>query len=273
MCGRYSLQSDPAQLAVDLDALDLASSPAAGNVPSEGPRAPRFNIAPTTTIPALAAGGERRELLAMRWGLVPSWTKDPRDLPNLFNARSETAASKPSFRSAVRRRHAVVPMDGWYEWVPAPAPHEGGTKGPKQPFFMSLPGEAGLHMAALWERWTMPTADDDAAPDLFAHAESGDAQPAPERVMYSCAILTTEALGPLRAVHHRMPLVVPPEKLDAWLDPEVITDPLDLVDADELTAWAETIEIRPVSRAVSNVRNDGPELLDPVPSPEWFPAD
>ena len=69
-----------------------------------------------------------------------------------------------------------------------------------------------------------------------------------------------------------LPLVVPPEKLDAWLDPEVITDPLDLVDDDELTAWAETIEIRPVSRAVSNVRNDGPELLEPVPNPEWFDA-
>ena len=271
MCGRYSLQSDPAQLAVDLEALDLASQPAPGAVPAEGPRAPRFNIAPTTTIPVLTAGGENRELLAMRWGLVPSWTKDPGDLPNLFNARSETAATKPSFRSAVRRRHAVVPMDGWYEWVPEPAREEGGKKGPKQPFFMSLPGDSGLHMAALWERWTMPD-DDDGEPDLFAHAESGDAEPAAERVMYSCTILTTEALGPLRAVHHRMPLVVPPEKLDAWLDPGVITDPLDLVDTDELTAWAETIEIRPVSRAVSNVRNDRPELLEPVPGPEWFDA-
>ena len=270
MCGRYSLQSDPAQLAVDLDALDLASHPEPGRVPTEAPRSPCFNIAPTTTIPVLTANSENRELYAMRWGLVPSWTKDAAKLPNLFNARSETAATKPSFRSAVRRRHAVVPMDGWYEWVPAPAEQEGGKPGPKQPFFMSLPGDSGLHMAGLWERWTMPTANDAGSPDLFDHADGAGTGPASKQVMYSCTILTTEALGPLRAVHHRMPLVVPSDRIDEWLDPERITDPLDLVDQDELTAWAESIVIRPVSKAVSNARNDGPELLAEVPMPEWF---
>ncbi|WP_333619339.1 SOS response-associated peptidase [Dietzia sp.] len=316
MCGRYSLQSDPAQLALELDAVDLASAPPAGALPASGARSPRFNIAPTTTIPVLTesvqdgAGAKEsgRELRAMRWGLIPSWTKDRAKLPTLFNARSETAATKPSFRSAVRRRHAVVPMDGWYEWVPVPPSADAagagaGKKTPKQPFFMSLPGDEGLHMAALWESWEVPESELDdfvdapehhgesaEEPDLFAHAdgdldagESGrtssagaDAPESPQALeratLYSCTILTTAALGPLRAVHDRMPLVVPADRLDAWLDSGAITDPLDLVDADELAAWAERIEIRPVSRSVSSVRNDGPELLEPVAAPEWWSA-
>lgn len=274
MCGRYSLQSDPAQLALDLEALDLASAPPHGDVPAEPPRAPRFNIAPTTTIPALVLGESGgRELRAMRWGLVPSWTKDSARLPTLFNARSETAATKPSFRSAVRRRHAVVPMDGWYEWVPEPTADGGGKAGPKQPVFMSPPGDAGLHMAALWERWSVreDVGDDAGPPDLFDAADAADGGAEPKRrTLYSCTILTTAAVGPLRAVHDRMPLVVPVSALDAWLDPAAITDPLDLVDAAALEEWAESIEIRTVSRAVSNARNEGPELLEPVPAPAWW---
>ena len=124
MCGRFSLNSDPAQLAQEMDALDEASAPPPGLFPAEGPRSPRYNIAPTTTIPVLALdvpreryddgdGADqepRRVLRAMRWGLVPSWAKDEAKLPNLFNARVETAFEKPSFRSAVKRRHCVIPI-------------------------------------------------------------------------------------------------------------------------------------------------------------------
>lgn len=267
MCGRYSLQADAAQLAIELDAVDRASRPEPGMVPDAAPRAPRFNIAPTTTIPVLTAGAENRELLAMRWGLVPSWTKDPKKLPNLFNARVETAAEKPSFRAAVRRRHAAIPMDGWYEWVPQP-----DGKGRKQPFFMSAPGDAGLLMAGLWESWTVLDDDRDAE-DLFAHADAAAAAAGevPERRMYSATILTTDAVGPLRRVHDRMPLVLRADAVADWLSGE-IGDPRELVDEEALAAWAESVEIRPVSTAVSAVRNDAPELLAPVEAPDWWDA-
>lgn len=263
MCGRFLLNSDPAQLAMEMDALDEASVPPPGLAPAEGPRAPRFNIAPTTTIPVLAldvprerlvetdaegagAGTPRRVVRAMRWGLVPSWAREERELPNLFNARVETAFEKPSFRSAVKRRHCVIPMDGWYEWVPGQPATPGGKAGPKQPFHMSLPGDRGLLMAGLWEARQDP--NDESITQL------------------SCTILTTEALGSLRQVHDRMPLVVSPEIVSDWLDPTVIGDPRALVDGagGDLAQWAESVEIRPVSRLVSNVRNDGPELVRPV---------
>ena len=288
MCGRFSLSSDPARLALELDAVDEATAPPPGLGPTEGPRWPRFNIAPTTTIPVLAldtpreryglaqeAGAQevsaqvasapvasaqetsaqetsaqapspQRVLRAMRWGLVPSWVRPAQKLPNLFNARVETAFEKPSFRAAVARRHCVIPMDGWYEWVPGEPAAPGGKAGPKQPFHMSLPGNQGLLMAGLWEARRDP--EDESVTQL------------------SCTILTTEALGPLRRVHDRMPLVVSPEVLEDWLDPSVIGDPRALVEGAgyDLAKWADAVEIRPVSRAVSNVRNDGPELVRPV---------
>lgn len=247
MCGRFSLSSDPARLAVELDAVDEASDPPQGLWPATAPAAPRFNIAPTSTTPVLAVNEQRERVLrAMRWGLVPSWAKDPKKLPTLFNARVETASEKPSFRSAVARRRCVVPMDGWYEWVPGAAAEPGGKAGPKQPFHMSLPGDAGLLMAGVWE----------------ARRDPGDA----DVTQLSCTILTTEALGPLRRVHDRMPLVVRPSVLTDWLDPSVISDPLALVDGagGDLAEWAASVEIRPVSRAVSSVRNDGPELVRPI---------
>ncbi|WP_295652430.1 SOS response-associated peptidase, partial [uncultured Dietzia sp.] len=184
-----------------------------------------------------------RVMRAMRWGLVPSWARDSQKLPNLFNARVETAFEKPAFRAAVRRRHCVVPMDGWYEWVPGGPATPGGKTGPKQPFHMSMPGDRGLLMAGLWETRRDP--DDESVTQL------------------SCTILTTEAVGPLRQVHERMPLVVSPDILADWLDPGVIGDPRALVDGAgyDLAQWADAVEIRPVSRAVSGVRNDGPELV------------
>lgn len=257
MCGRFSLASDPARLALELDAIDEASVPPPGLAPVEGPRSPRFNIAPSTTIPVLTLGipherfregepAEQRVVRAMRWGLVPSWARDPQKLPNLFNARVETAFEKPSFRSAVTRRHCAIPMDGWYEWVSGEPVSPGGKAGPKQPFHMSMPGGQGLLMAGLWE----------------ARRDPGD-----ESVtQLSCTMLTTQALGPLREIHERMPLVVSPDILGDWLDPDVIGDPRALVDGAgyDLAQWAEAVEIHPVSRAVSNVRNDGPELVRPV---------
>ena len=256
MCGRFSLSSDPARLAVELDAVDEASSPPPGLWPDETPRSPRFNIAPTTTVPVLTLDVPRerlepgddpvRVLRAMRWGLVPSWVKDSPRLPNLFNARVETAFEKPSFRAAVARRHCVIPMDGWYEWVPGEPAVPGRKTGPKQPFHMVLPEGQGLLMAGLWEARKDP--EDESVTQL------------------SCTVLTTEALGPLRRVHDRMPLPVHPDVLTDWLDPSVMRDPRALVDGagGDLGEWAETVQIRPVSRAVSAVRNDGPELTRPI---------
>ena len=256
MCGRFSLSSDPARLAVELDAVDEASHPPPGWWPDEAPVAPRFNVAPTTPIAVLtldvprgAAGGpdaRERVLRSMRWGLVPSWVSGSDPLPTLFNARVETAFAKPSFRTAVARRHCVIPMDGWYEWVPGGAAGSGGRAAPKQPFHLGLPGGQGLLMAGLWE-----TRRDPRDPSL---------------TQLSCTILTTDALGPLRRVHDRMPLVVQPGVVADWLDPSVIGDPRALVDGagGDLAHWAQSVEIRPVSRAVSDVRNEGPELVRTV---------
>lgn len=253
MCGRFSLSSDPALLAAELDAVDEASSPPPGLWPDRAPHSPRYNIAPTTTIPVLTLDIPRERLdqpaspervvRAMRWGLVPSWARDSKNLPTLFNARVETAFSKPSFRSAVARRHCVVPMDGWYEWVPGEPATTGGRAGAKQPFHMSLPGDRGLLMAGLWEARRDP--EDETVTQL------------------SCTVLTTEALGPLRRVHDRMPLVVHPSVLSDWLDPAAMGDPRALVGGagGDLGQWAESVQIRPVSRAVSNVRNEGPGLV------------
>ena len=143
MCGRFSLSSAPAQLALELDAVDEASAPPVGLHPDTAPPTPRFNIAPTTTVPvltldvpresldeAVGPAAPRRVLRAMRWGLVPSWTKESQRLPTLFNARVETAASKPAFRAAVARRHCVVPMTAGTSGYPVNPPPRAPRRSP-----------------------------------------------------------------------------------------------------------------------------------------------
>jgi len=242
-CGRYTSTVDPATLAAELDAID-ETDPDADLRPEE--RGPNYNVAPTTQVLTVLRrhdhderGELRTRVRRMRWGLIPSWTKAtesgaPAKGKPLFNARADTAASTPSFRTSLAERRCLVPMDGWYEWLVEPM--TGGRAG-KTPYFMTPVDGSRLYAAGLWSLWRGPTA-----------------QP-----VLSCTILTTDSVGALRRVHDRMPLILPARHWPAWLDPDhPAPEPLPAIADARLVAG---LEVRPVSSAVNSVRNNGPELL------------
>ncbi|WP_161897670.1 SOS response-associated peptidase [Gordonia spumicola] len=267
MCGRYAVTTDPAKLAAEIDARNEIDPPPSGSSRSAGEssrsadessRSPsavegNFNVAPTTTVMTVVDRHEHgvpddiaaRRIRAMRWGLVPSWTKELGKGPLLINARAESLAEKPAFRTSLKGKRCLVPMDGWYEWRKGPAGADG--KPTKTPFFMSPEDGTRLFMGGLWAAWR--PAEARAAGDDSAWVSS-------------MTIITTDAVGALRDVHDRMPLIMPFEFWDAWLDPDSPADPAllrppsaDLVDR---------ISVREVSPLVNRVSNNGPELLDPV---------
>lgn len=192
---------------------------------------PSWNVAPTDPVPLVRMSRSRdaRVLDTARWGLVPPWAADMRGAARMINARAETVATSPAFAPSFDRRRCLIPADGWYEWV-----RDGGKR---QPFYLTPAGSSPLAFAGLWSPW------------------------GPEGVL-TCTIITTAALGGLARVHHRMPLVLPPERWSAWLagggDPVVQLSPLPVEALD-------AIEIRPVRPDVGNVRNNGPELILPPP--------
>ncbi|AUH68243.1 MULTISPECIES: SOS response-associated peptidase [Gordonia] len=244
MCGRYAVTTDPARLAAEIDAVN--------EVPADTVRE-SYNVAPTTTVMTVVQRHEHgrpddipaRRVRAMRWGLVPSWTKELGKGPLLFNARAETLADKPAFRGSLGGKRCLVPMDGWYEWKPGPPGANG--KPTKVPFYMTPADGTRLFMGGLWAAWR----------PAQARAAGDDSQ-----WISSTTIITTDSVGPLREVHDRMPLIMPVEFWDAWLDPDHRADP-DLL-APPAAELAEAIEIREVSSLVNRVANDGPELLEPV---------
>ncbi len=227
MCGRFlSLSS--------LD--DLATHLAVDRVATDGlPR--RYNVAPSMEIyAAIEREGERR-LGTLRWGFVPPWAKSLRGGRQPINARVETVATSRMFARSFAQRRCLIPADGFYEWRPATEDH------PKQPFHIADPAGAPLVFAGIWTAWRDPE-DDDALP------------------VFSTAIVTTEARGAMAELHHRMPVVLPPQLWDDWAGASAQEAPhlLDAVAAlgpVELTATA-------ISTRVNNVRNDGPELLEPA---------
>jgi putative SOS response-associated peptidase YedK len=233
MCGRFVTSSPAAQVAAYFDAEITAERLL--------DREPNFNVAPTTDVAVVVERDGRRGLALRRWGLVPSWAKDPSVGSKMINARVETAATKPSFRSAFTKRRCIIPVDGFYEWK---APVEGTRK---QPYFITRRDREPLAFAGLWESWKDP--------DVTASGES----PAP---LLTCSILTTEAVGPMAEVHHRMPVLLGPDAWDAWLD-ESVTD-REQVQGMVLPAPEDLLEMWPVSTAVNSVRNKGAELVDPV---------
>jgi putative SOS response-associated peptidase YedK len=194
----------------------------------------RFNVAPGQAIATISVSGEeRRSVLSLRrWGLVPSWSKDEKIGSRLINARAETAAEKPSFRSALRRRRCLVPADGFYEWA--------GPKGSKQPYFIGLEGHALFAFAGLWERWTDP---------------AGEA-------LESCTLLTTGATEHLSALHDRMPVIVDPVDYGLWVDPDV-NEP-DLVSPVIERNLGSALDFYPVSTHVNDVRHDNPRCLEAI---------
>jgi putative SOS response-associated peptidase YedK len=195
----------------------------------------RFNIAPTQPIAAVRwlPDEGQRQLSLLRWGLVPSWAKDPAMGNRMINARAETVAEKPSFRAAFKRRRCLIPADGYYEWQKV------GKR--KQPYYFRMKDDRPFAFAGLWEQW------------------SGGKGDAPEP-METCTIITTEANELGRPIHDRMPVIVHPDEYAFWLDPRVedrsrLETLLRPYDPGEMMA-------EPVTTHVNNVRNDDPKCLE-----------
>jgi putative SOS response-associated peptidase YedK len=183
-----------------------------------------------------------RELGRYRWGLVPSWAKDPGVGSRMFNARAETVASKPSFRAAFASRRLVVVADGFYEWKP-------GVASTKRPYYFTRADGRPMALAGLWEQW-------------WGGPDGTDAGAADRPILRTCTVITTEAGSDMGDIHDRMPVVLEDDTLDEWLDPANRDKPeLESLLVPSVTG---TLVHRPVGTAVGNVRNDGPELTDPV---------
>lgn len=239
MCGRYSQAKDPATLAEEFDAVDATDGAWPG---------PDHNVAPTTTVigvvdrhPRDAQGTAdpqrlERSLRPMRWGLVPGWADDPKVGNRMINARSDSLTAKPAFRRAAKGRRCLLPADGWFEW------QRDGPGGRKVPYFITLPGGRSLAFAGLWETWRPRDAPRGTSP------------------LISTTVVTVDAAGPLTAIHHRMPLVLPAQRWAAWLDPDN-DDPTDLLEPPPPELLA-AFELRQVSTKVNNVKNHGPDLVE-----------
>lgn len=215
MCGRFAFYS-PAEATAALFGVNGAP-----------PVEPRFNIAPTQYVAAVRDGSDKqRELVMLRWGLVPFWAKDPAIGNRMINARAETVAEKPAYRAAYRHRRCLVLADGFYEW------HRAGDT--KVPWFISLASDEPFALAALWEQWH--------------DKESGDA-------LQTTTLLTTGANDFMAPLHHRMPVILDPESADTWLAGGDWL--LETWTAPALRAW-------PVDRRVNNARNEGDDLVEPA---------
>ena len=243
MCGRYVAVHSPQELAREF---------AVERVALDGPVEPDYNVAPTKPVPAVLDrrprdhkdGPPQRQLRELRWGLVPSWAKDTSIGNRLINARVETAAEKPSFRKAFAERRCILPALGFYEWDQPE--QEKGAKPHKQPYFIHRPDQSTLAMAGLYELWRDPERDRDD----------------PAAWLWTCTVLTTQATDELGRIHDRAPLIVPADAYDTWLNPaSASTDPREL-----LIPATVGMQADPVSTAVNNVRNNGPELVEPVPA-------
>jgi putative SOS response-associated peptidase YedK len=222
MCGRFTLTDPGADLAVQF------------NLPEVPDVYPRYNIAPTQPVAAvrLNTRNGQREMVMLRWGLIPSWAQDPDIGARMINARAETAAEKPAFRAAFRRRRCLVVADGFYEWQ-----KQGGLK---QPFYIHLRDSQPFGFAGLWEFWKDPEG----------------------QAVETCTLLTTEPNSLIRSFHNRMPVILAPEYYDMWLNPE-IEDPAVLQPM--LKAYPpEEMEAYPISCWVNNPDNEGPRCVEPL---------
>lgn len=221
MCGRFSIFADPERLAERFDA----------SLPEEGLLA-RYNAAPTQNLPVILnedVDGRRIQLL--RWGLVPFWAEDPAIGSRMINARGETLAEKPSFRTALKKRRCLVLADGFYEWKKTP---DGKT-----PMRITLRSREPFALAGLWETWKGPAGD----------------------LLRTFTIITTSPNELLESIHNRMPVILPREHEAIWLDnaadQAIWLDMLRPYPADLMTAY-------PVSKRVNHVGNDDPQLVQPV---------
>lgn len=237
MCGRYTLLAQANELAAEFHVSDIANL------------APRYNIAPTQTVPIVrlhnlvphsdmavvrqsdTGGGRRLDFL--RWGLIPRWAKDTKIAYRTINARAETVATQPAFREAFKKRRCIVPASGFFEWQKSMK----GGKEVKQPLYIRRPDRRPIALAGLWERWEGPDGS----------------------VIESFTIITTDANDSVRPFHNRMPVILRPGDYEAWLNPqskpELLQSLLKPCPADWLVA-------SPVSKQVNNARNDDPACIE-----------
>jgi putative SOS response-associated peptidase YedK len=226
MCGRFSSTS---QLQFLLEQFRAEPLGVEGHQPS-------WNVAPASDILVVTASPEgARQLRELKWGLVPRWAKDPSGANRMINLRAETVREKKGWKSTLARRRCIVPIDGFYEW------QDQGKGQRKQPFYITSRDFSPLALAGLWATWRDP----DSGEELF-----------------TCTILTTSANDLMEPVHHRMPVILAHEDWDTWLDPEN-------TDTEELAkllvpAPEEMLTLWPVDPAVGNVRNNRPELQEPL---------
>src|SRR5271157_5522444 len=221
MCGRFVLMSPGKLLA---ERFDLEEVP---------DLKPRYNIAPTQMVAVVRLEKEtgRRRLDLLRWGLIPFWSKDPSIGNRLINARAESAAEKPAFRSAFKSGRCLVPADGYYEW-------KKGKGGQKQPYLARNADGSPFAFAGLWEKWQAPE----------------------DQIIASCTILTTDANDLTQPIHDRMPVILKPEDYDLWLDPQVkapnLLKPL-------LRPYpSEEMVAEPVSPKVNKATYDAPDCVE-----------
>jgi putative SOS response-associated peptidase YedK len=221
MCGRYTLTLDPDELQ---ELFGLSEPPPPG-------LAPRYNIAPSQPV-AVVPNRETRKLELFRWGLIPAWAKDPKIGSQMINARSETAAEKPAFRAAFKKRRCLILADGFYEWQ--------RTETRKTPVYFQLEGGRPFAFAGLWEAW--------ASPD--------------QGTVHSCTILTTQANTLVAPTHDRMPVILPPDAYPLWLSPgELAAEQARRL----LQPFApEQMTVRAVSSRVNNPNFDSPECVRPM---------
>ena len=220
MCGRFSF-TQPEKVVAEV--FDLSSIPTLS---------PRYNIAPTQPVPTILPDSEngKRQLKMLRWGLIPSWAKDMKMGARLINARAETIAEKPAFRSAFKRRRCLVLADGFYEWQQ--------QDGKKQPFYFQLQDGKPFAFAGLWERW-----------------EKGEGEP-----IESCTIVTTEANELMRPIHARMPVILEPQNYDRWLDPEL--QKTEMLQSLLQPYQSEEMTFYPVSTKVNNAKVDSADCIN-----------
>ena len=222
MCGRFLAASDPDDLVRLFEVDDRRADEIAAS----------YNVAPTMSVYAIAEHERRRHLVSFRWGLVPNWADDAKGAARMINARAETVADKPAYRTALQRRRCLIPADGFYEWQVSP---RGRT-----PYFIHRAGGAPLAFAGLWDGWRQPDGT----------------------WLRTCTIVTTQAAPRLRGLHERMPVVLAQDSWERWLDrgerrPAAALAVLAAPASDDLV-WHE------VGTDVNNVRNDRPDLVAAV---------
>lgn len=220
MCGRYTLTSAPEVIR------------ALFGYPQEPDFPPRYNIAPTQPIAVVRLIEGERQIALMRWGLLPSWVKDPAKFSLLINARGETVREKPAFRAAMKYRRCLIPVNGFYEWQ--------RTGDRKRPFYIRPGSGEPMAFAGLWETWTGPNGEE----------------------LDTAAIVTTAANATLTPIHDRMPVIVPPDAFDLWLNTGMV-DPT-TAEAIIRPAPDDLLESFEVSTAVNRAANDNPMLIEPA---------